>query len=138
MSTTLIIGGLASPLLITEGYGAAPSLPVTDYTLDGPTSGPVGIASSDFTVTLGTGPLASPVTITPDDDGDGGSFTPTSITLTDSSRSATFTYTAASVGVKTISVTNDDDLVDPSPITYTALPSGSNRIGHVTPTRGGR
>lgn len=89
----------------------------TLYTLTGPTSGTVGVASSAFTVTA-NGSLAAPVTVTPA--AADGTFSPASVTLTDAARSATFTYTAASAGAKTISTTDSGGLTDPASITYTA------------------
>ncbi len=57
-----------------------------------PASGPVGIASGNFTVTP-NGVVT--VVITPSDSGGGGTFTPSSLTFTASSVAQTFTYTPA-------------------------------------------
>ena len=92
----------------------------TTYTFSGPSSGEVDIESTDFTVELPTDTsVPSAVTITPDDSSDG-VFTPTTVELTTSAPSATFTYTPASVGAKTISVTNDGGLTNPRQLTYTS------------------
>jgi hypothetical protein len=105
------------------------------YTLSGPSSGDVGVASTNFTVALPSGGvIPSSVIITPSDGGDGGTFTPTSVALTTASPSHTFTYTPATIGAKTISVTNSGGLTNPSPITYTSLFVGV--LDHFTDTNG--
>jgi hypothetical protein len=94
---------------------------VDTYTLSGPSSGTEGQPSTDFTVALPVGgAVIGTVTVTPDDGGDGGTFNPTTVELTTLAPSATFTYTPASVGAKTISVTNDGGLTNPANLTYTA------------------
>lgn len=91
----------------------------TAITLAGPTSGPVGSASSSFTVGA-NGAITGTVTVTPSDGGAGGAFTPSTVAITSATPTATFTYTPSSVGAKTISVTNDGGLTNPSSIVYTA------------------
>lgn len=93
---------------------------VTSYTLTGPSTATVGIVSDYFVVTLGPGTLGSPVDITPDDGGAGGTFTVVSVTLTDSIRSALFAYTPAVAGTIMICVTNDGGLDDPPCLTLNA------------------
>lgn len=105
-------------------FGGAPVPPIvaTTYTLVGPASGNVGLPSTNFTVALPSGQsVPSPVTITPGDGGDGGTFIPASVQLSTGSPVATFTYTAASTGNKTISTTNDGGLTDPAPLTYNVV-----------------
>jgi hypothetical protein len=102
------------------GPGPA-STDATTYVFTGPSSGSVGDPSSNFTVSIPPDQtLPAPVTITPSDGGAGGTFTPTSATISNATPSADFTYTAASVGTKTISVTNDGGLTDPADISYVA------------------
>jgi len=96
--------------------------PATAYTMTGPTAGPNGAASSNFTLTPNG--LTS-VTITPADGGAGGTFTPTSLTWTGDAVAKTFTYTAASTGNKTISVTDSGSLTDPANITYNSKATAS-------------
>lgn len=116
-------GGLTNPSNITyTASGAA----ATAVTLTGPTSGFVGSASTNFTVGV-NGTISGSVVVTPSDGGGGGSFSPTSVTLTAGTPSGTFTYTPASAGAKTISVTNNAALTNPTNITYTA-----NAIGTIT------
>lgn len=92
----------------------------TTYTLTGPSSGPVGAASANFTVTPNANVSAN-VVVTPSDGGAGGSFTPTTVTFASGTSTAqTFKYTPASAGAKTISTTNNGGLTDPSSVTYTA------------------
>lgn len=91
----------------------------TAITLTGPSSGAVGVASTNFTVGANGG-ITGTITVTPSDGGGGGTFTPTSVNISSGSQTATFTYTPASSGAKTISVTNNGSLSNPSNITYTA------------------
>lgn len=91
----------------------------TAVTMTGPSSGAVGAASTAFTVGA-NGTITGTVTVTPSDGGGGGTFTPTSVALSSATPTATFTYTPASAGAKTISVTNNGGLANPSTITYTA------------------
>jgi hypothetical protein len=111
-------GGLSNPASIS--YAASDPTPVTNYSFTGPSSCIVGQQSTNYTVTLGTGVLTGTVTITPSDGGGGGTFNPANVSLTDSVRSATFAYTANSAGAKTISVTNNGGLTNPSSIITTA------------------
>lgn len=107
-------------------------------TMSGPTSGVVSVASSNFTIGVSPigGSISGTVTVTPADGGAGGTFTPTSVNLTDGTPSATFTYTPASTGSKTISVTNNGGLTNPSNIAYTSNASatapGAPTIGTAT------
>lgn len=101
--------------------GSASSSGATATTLTGPSTGTVGVASSNFTSTLSPGGgTSSGVIITPSDGGGGGTFSPATVTLSTGTPSATFTYTAASAGAKTISVTNNGGLTNPGSLTYTA------------------
>jgi hypothetical protein len=95
----------------------------TATTLTGPTTGTVGVASSNFTAGA-DGAITGTVVVTPSDGGAGGTFTPTSVSISSGTPTATFTYTAASAGAKTISTTNNGGLANPASITYTAS-SGS-------------
>lgn len=101
-------------------FSASAPAPVTAYTLSGPTSCAIGLASEPFTVQLGNGFLSGTAIITPSDGGGAGTFVPASASLTNTTRSATFTYTAASAGVKTISTTNNASLTNPSPLSVAA------------------
>jgi hypothetical protein len=94
------------------------------YTLTGPTTGTVSVASTNFTVALAAGVTVSgTVTITPHDAGTGaaGTFTPSTVGLTNAAPSATFTYTPASTGIKTISTTNSGTLTDPASLSYNSV-----------------
>ena len=103
-----------------SGFVAAP-VPATTYILSGPSTGAIGIASSNFTVHLSTGTtLSSAMIVTPHDGSGGGTFTPATVALSTVAPSTTFTYTPASGGAKTISTTNNKGLTDPSALTYTA------------------
>lgn len=124
---------------VSQQVGAVPApAAATAVTLTGPTSGVVSAASSNFNVGVspGGGTIPGTVTVTPSSNGGGGTFTPTSVALTTASPTATFTYTPASTGAKTISVTNNGGLTNPSSITYTATSSatvpGAPTIGTAT------
>lgn len=92
----------------------------TAVTMTGPSSGPTGIASTNFTVQT-NGNTVSNVVVTPSD-GAGGTFTPASVTLTaGNASSGTFTYTPSSAGAKTITYTNDGGLTNTnSSFSYTS------------------
>lgn len=100
------------------GSPASYTATAVGFTMTGPTSGAVGVASTNFTVTPAS---ATNDTFTPSTTG-GGTFTPTSLTFTTGSTSAqTFTYTPASSGSKSIVGTSSDGgTVTGSPISYTA------------------
>lgn len=115
-------GGLTNPSSVTYTATAAPVVAVT---LTGPTSGTVGVASANFTVGA-SDTLAGSVVVTPSDGGAGGTFTPATVTISAGAPTATFTYAAASIGAKTISVTNDGGLTNPASITYTAAAPAVN------------
>lgn len=95
----------------------------TAVTLSGPASGPIGSASSNFTVGA-NGDITGTVVVTPSDGGAGGTFTPTTVSISSGSPTGTFTYTAASSGSKTISVTNDGSLSNPTALSYLASAGG--------------
>jgi P2-related tail formation protein len=70
--------GLADPPAVT--YTA--KLVAENYSLSGPAGGYGGVASTAFTVALPAGTIVTDVvTITPSDNGAGGTFTPASVTL---------------------------------------------------------
>lgn len=122
------IGGLNLTLTgsVPAGSAAPPDAAGVSLSLTGPSSGLVGVASSNFTATA-TGAISGTLLATPGDSGGGGTFTPTTLSLTSGSPSGTFTYTPASTGAKSITLTNDGGATNPSAVTYTA--TSSNAIG---------
>lgn len=114
-STTVAAAGIWVQDVTAEDASTA----ATSVTLSGPSSGSVGTASTNFTVGA-DGTITGTVTVTPSDSGGGGTFTPTTVNISSGSTTATFTYTPATSGAKTISVTNNGGLSNPSSITYTA------------------
>jgi hypothetical protein len=108
-----------------DGVDSIGGSPATAVTMTGASSGTVGVASTNFTVGA-NGAITGTVVVTPSDGGAGGTFTPTTVSISSGSPTGTFTYTAASTGAKTISVTNDGGLTNPSNITYTASASSTN------------
>lgn len=105
--------------LNNNGADTADVTPATEITLSGPSSGTVGVASTNFTVGA-NGAITGTITVTPSDSGGGGTFTPTSVNISSGTPTATFTYTAASAATHSISVTNNGGLTNPTPISYTA------------------
>lgn len=107
-----------SGTLTISGTGAATALLIS-----GPSSGAVSVASTNFTVAA-NGALSSSVTVTPSDSSGGGTFTPSSLLLSSGSTSGTFTYTPASTGTKSITLSNNGGLSNPSAATYTSNAPG--------------
>lgn len=91
----------------------------TAVTLSGPSGGIVGVASSSFTAGA-NGAITGTVTVTPSDSAGGGTFSPTTVNISSSTPTAVFTYTPGSAGAKSITVTNNGSLSNPSAHTYTA------------------
>jgi hypothetical protein len=110
--------------LLTDPGALAFTAVATTYLLTGPSTGPTGVASTNFTVSLPVGGVVvATVIVTPTDalpTLSAGTFTPTSVNLTTGAPSATFTYTPLAIGAKTISVTNNRGLTNPANLTYTA------------------
>lgn len=138
--THTALGVTTGPSLTTGGtlatgatHPISRSSPATAVTLTGPTSGTNGVASTDFTVGA-DGTITGDVVVTPSDGGDGGTFTPTTVTINSGSPTGTFTYTPASTGTKTISVTNDGGLTNPSSISYTSTAPNSAPSWSGTPS----
>jgi hypothetical protein len=112
-------GSPSLPLEVNDGVTATDG-PATSVTLSGPSSGNVNAASTNFTVGA-DGAITGTVTVTPSDGGVGGSFSPTSVAISSGTPTATFTYTPSTGGVRTISVTNNGSLANPSSISYTSV-----------------
>jgi len=99
--------------------------PATAVTMSGPSGGVSGVASTNFTIGA-NGAITGTVIVTPSDSSGGGTFTPTTVSISSGTPTGTFTYTPASVGAKTVSVTNNGGLANPSSITYTATSATNN------------
>lgn len=112
--------------------------PATGTTLSGPSSGVVGVASTNFTVGVspGGGEITGTLTVTPNDGGAGGTFTPTTVALTTASPTATFTYTPSTTGAKTIGITDNGGLTDASSLTYTVNAAPATAVTMTGPTSG--
>jgi peptidoglycan hydrolase-like protein with peptidoglycan-binding domain len=106
----------------------------TALTLTGPTSGIEDVASSVFIVAP-NGTLSSSVTVTPASTG-GGSFSPSTVTLTAGSPTSTFTYTPSTVGTKSISITNNGGLTNPSARSYVVSAGVATAVTLSGPTSG--
>lgn len=117
---TLTLSG--SVVNSSQPHPIARASAATGVTLSGPSGGLSGAVSSNFSV--GVSPAGGTITgtliVTPSDGGAGGTFNPTTVSLTTASSTGTFTYTPASVGAKTISVTNNGSLTNPTSVTYTS------------------
>lgn len=110
----------------TVGLTISASGAATTVTMSGPSSGTVSLPSTDFTVGA-NGTITGTIIVTPSDGGSGGTFTPTTVSISSGTPTGTFTYTPASTGVKTISVTNNGGLTNPSNISYTSS-SGTRTV----------
>lgn len=127
------ISALHSSLTGSNAF-ALVSSGATATTLSGPSSGTTGVASSNFTVGA-NGAITGTVTVTPGDGGDGGTFTPTSVAISSGTPTATFTYTPASVGTKTISISDDGGLTDATPLSYTSNAAASTYAPNINKPR---
>ena len=94
--------------------------PSPALTLSGPASGLTGTSgwTSPYFSVAETA-LARTTVITPSDGGGGGTFSPATVTLTTAIPEAIFQYLPASTGTKLISITNDQGISNPAPISYT-------------------
>lgn len=126
--------GLSNPAALTYTIASA----VTGLTITGPTSGVNNVASTNFTVGLlpTDGTVTGTITITPSSGAGGGSFSPTTVSLTNTTRTATFTYTPTTAGSKTISISNNQALTNPSSITYSVSAGTASAITLSGPTTG--
>lgn len=111
-------GGLSA---VSNTFSITATSVPTSVTISGPSSGSVGVASTNFTVGTNVPIVSGTVVITPSDSGGGGTFTPTSVTLSVGSQTGTFTYTPGTAGSKSITVTNGASLTNPGALTYNAL-----------------
>ena len=109
----------AGPFTTTTGSSA------TSITMTGPSSGTVSVASTNFTIGA-DGTISGTIIVTPSDSGAGGTFTPSTVSISSGSPTGTFVYTPVSIGTKTISVTNNGSLTNPSNISY-VVTAGATR-----------
>ncbi len=79
-------GSLTNPSNVTYTATLANA---TAVTMSGPTSGTVGVASTNFTIGA-NGTITGTVVVTPSDSGGGGAFTPTSVSISSGTPTATF------------------------------------------------
>lgn len=107
-----------SAVVSSASFVVAASGAATAVTLTGPSSGVVSVASTSFTAGA-NGTITGTVTVTPSAGGGGGTFSPTSVAISSGTPTATFTYTPGTTGAKSISVTNNGSLSNPSAVTYT-------------------
>jgi len=118
-------GGLNNPTSIT--HVVILNIPATEVILSGPTSGSIEVASTNFTVSA-NGIITGNLTVTPNDNGAGGTFSPTSVIISSTTPTATFTYTPSSIGIKIISVINNQSLINQNIINYSVSMVGSGLI----------
>lgn len=117
ISITSDTAGLTLPASITYQSATA----ATQVTITAPTIARAGTQSPNFTVAI-NGIVSSMVKVTPNDNGDGGSFNPPFVNLDNNTTSATFAYIGVSGGVKSINVTNNGGLANPAAVTITEKP----------------
>ena len=116
-------------------YVASTLTTATSVTMSGPSAGTVSVASTNFSIAA-NGLITGTIIVTPSDGGGGGTFTPTTVSISSGSPTATFTYTPASTGTKTISVTNNGGLTNPSNISYIVSTAGATAVTMTGPTSG--
>ncbi len=118
-TVVLTTGSANDTLTITDtSTGATATFTVsgaTAFTLTGPSAGPVGAASSEFTVTP-NGATTGTFTPTP---ATGCTFTPSTLTLSGTTPE-TFTVTKSGAGTVNINGTTSDSLTPPANVSYTA------------------
>jgi hypothetical protein len=115
-------------------YNACTGPACISYTVVGPSSGPVSVASSPFTVTLSSGTFSGAQTITIADGGLAGTVTPSVgapgatpkiVTPTAASSSFTFTYTpGATPATITLAFTNAQGWSNAPSVTYISTGAG--------------
>ena len=91
--------------------------------------------SRTFRVRLGSGTLSGTLTVTPSDNGAGGTFSPSSVELTNSTRAALVTYTPTGPGAATVRLTSNQPQIQMPPgLIVKTLEAGAKahaRIGHL-------
>lgn len=111
----------ASPGIVIENY----YMHNTDWSdgpglqFSGPSSVNLGQTTGSFTVTGQN--LTGTVNVTPNDNGAGGTFNPSTVQLTVGTPSATVTYTPSTSGSKTIAISNDAGITDPSSLSLNVI-----------------
>lgn len=118
--------------LIVGASGAATALVISNAS---PANGQVGQLSNDFTVGA-NGTITGTVAVTPNAGAGGGSFVPSSVNISSGSPTGTFKYLPASTGAKSIGVTNNGGLTNPSTVTYTATPALATTLSVTLTTDG--
>lgn len=122
--------GITNPAAIPMAITADPA--VLSFDAPAIVTGEAGVASDNFTVSA-TG-LVRSVLVTPASTGTN-TFTPTSVLLTPGAPSQTFTITSAEVGSKTISLSNNRSLTNPTPLDY-EFTVATTPVITVTPNNG--
>lgn len=102
---------------ISQALGAVAIVTPTAITLSGPTDGIISTASSNYSVNT-DGVRSASVVVAPTPVANV-TFTPSSVTLAAGTSPATFTATSTTTGAKSIAVTNNGGLANPSAITFT-------------------
>lgn len=128
----LFPGGVTTGALDVGALQHALSLPATAFTLSGPASGTINVASTDFTVTP-NGNTSGTFTPTP---ASGCTFTPSTLTWTGDSVAKTFTVTKSSLGTVNINGTFSDGLTPPANVAYTANLPTATAFALTGPTTG--
>jgi lysophospholipase L1-like esterase len=115
---------------------SAATTPATGITLNGPSTGHLNQATSNFTIALdpALGTTTGDVTVTPATDLSG-TFTPTTRVLNTATQSATFTFTPSVTGTHSVTITNNGSLSNPSAVSVTVTkPPVTVGVLSVSPT----
>jgi hypothetical protein len=100
-------------------YLAVNGTPAVTYACAGNSSGAVGVQQT-FTLTVNSNGPFLKETITPSDNGGGGTFDHASYTTAIGDTTVTVKYTPASAGVKSLTFTNNGILGDPTAFSFTS------------------
>ena len=118
-SVTIAVTNAGGLVLSPAGGLTLPVGISTTYTFTGPSSGTVGLASSNFTLTP-TGSYSGTITVTLSGGGLSGTIVKT---WSNSSAPQTFTITPTSVGTVTLTPSNSGGLTNPASKSYAAMSS---------------
>ena len=106
----------------------------TALAFSGPSTGTVGVTTSNFTVAP-NGTYTG--TITPSDSGAGGTFVPSSLAFTGGAGARTFTYLPIQAGILSISISSNPSLtITGSPVLVNVGPGPGTIIDMADPRQG--
>lgn len=96
----------------------------TAVTTNGPSSGQINVASTNFNIGVNGATISGTLVVTPHSD-KAGTFSPTTVSLTTGSPTATCTFTPTAAGAHSITTTNNGGLTNSTPLTYAVSATAS-------------